>query len=237
MFRSAYKPFGMPLHSYDFIFSIMAFNQGFLMKLFAIAYVSLFLLQGSPAHCQNKSNTEEPPQRSIDAFTHAADPSSGSLGLSSEYENSNGEYDQAIRLAAQALKKDPDDIDIRKRYAQSLENKLVHQKEKDPELFNTCVTAWLAILRNEAGDEKGLTLGGIGLPLSGQLFGDEERVMDARVHLQKLCGFLPKAWETDKHYLRRVLVHHTVKGEMRKPSTSDAQPSSENKAPAADSTK
>jgi hypothetical protein len=222
------------LYIYVISLAIIGPDPSALINMRAIALFSLFLLLGSSARGQDDAQTQPRAERSIEAFTHSADPSTGTLGLSSEYENRNGEFDQAIRLAAQALKKDPADIDLRIRYADALQNKLTHQKEKDAKLFNTCVTAWLAILRNEGGDEQGQTLGGIGLPLSGQLFGDEERVMPARRHLQELCGVLPKAWETDKHYLHKVLVRYALKGEMRKPSPSSPQLNVENKLPADD---
>lgn len=112
-------------------------------------------------------------------------------------------YNKAISLLSRAVKLDPDDPDVRCVYAEALEEKLSHQVEKDPTIFNLCIKNWLTVMRNEVGEEKGATYKGIGIGMG--YFQDEERTMRAKQSLKALTGYIPKPWETNDRYLRKVL--------------------------------
>lgn len=112
-------------------------------------------------------------------------------------------YSRAIPLIERALKLDPDDVELHCLYAQALQEKLEHMEDKDPRLFNKVVKTWLVVMRNEVGMEKGLSYRGISL--ENGVYGDEEVVLRAKTELRHLTGYVPKMWETDDHYLKRVL--------------------------------
>jgi hypothetical protein len=114
-----------------------------------------------------------------------------------------GDLKRALTLLKRSIDLDEDDCNTRLLYAKALETKLRSQTDRDPELFKQCVKEWLIVMRNEVGDQKGLGIHGISF-LSG-FYDDEEREMKAKSHLIKLTGSAPKAWETDAHYLNKVL--------------------------------
>jgi hypothetical protein len=125
--------------------------------------------------------------------------------LQSDWALKNRHYDDAIKYAQNAIVKDPEDADVHIGYAQALEGKLRHQKDKDIHLFMASVREWLLILRSERGEEKGLTNSkGIGLPRMEKLYQDPDRQGLADQHLRALVGYLPKVKETDSKYLKRV---------------------------------
>jgi hypothetical protein len=130
-------------------------------------------------------------------------------------------YRRAITLLAKAVKLDPDDPDVLMLYASALSEKLSNQEEKDPDLFNLCVKTLLTVVRNEAGEEKGMTYKGIGI--GAGFYQDEERTMRAKKDLKALTGYLPKPWETNARYLRRVLrpSSSTVTGTIKMPVIND----------------
>jgi len=130
----------------------------------------------------------------------------------------NGSYTRAIELAKKSLQKDDDDPDVHAIYAESIEAKLEHQTEKDPSLYKICVHEWLVVYRNETGEEKSMTIKGVNI--MGTFWNDDFRGGLAKKHLKKLTGYLPKAWETDNHYMTRVLkpTETTVSGKI-KPAT------------------
>lgn len=129
------------------------------------------------------------------------------------------DYLRAIALLKQAVKLDSDDLDVRCLLAQALEEKLSHQQNKDGDDFNLCVHNWLAVARGQGGEEKGLTYKGVGLGVG--LFQDEERAILAKRRLKSLTGYLPRPWETNDRYLRRVLrpASTTVSGVVRTPES------------------
>jgi hypothetical protein len=135
-----------------------------------------------------------------------------SARISSSYAIRNGRYDEAVRLTRESLKKNYDDMELHKLYAEALEGKLHISHNEDPQLFNECVKEWLIVLRNEVGEEKGNSYHGISI--MGHLFEDEEQSLKARTHLIDLTGKAPKPWETNAKYLRRVLKRETVKGRV-----------------------
>lgn len=152
---------------------------------------------------------------SIDGLTDLNHASGAALGMAALYSDRNGDDpDKAIALCRKALEKDNDDIDVHMHYAQLLQDKFNKEGETDSKLYYECVKEWLIVLRNEAGDEKGLTFHGIGLPASGQFYGDQSRVILAKKQLVSLTGILPKAWETDAKYLENVAKRASVKGKI-----------------------
>ncbi len=113
--------------------------------------------------------------------------------------------DEAISLLQQLMETDAeDDLDLHLLYAEALERKLQKTQLEEPSVYNKCVNEWLMVLRNSCGEEKGLNFKGIGIPgLSGNFF-DDERQNKARTHLLALTGSLPKVWETNQRFLKRV---------------------------------
>ncbi|MBP9092278.1 tetratricopeptide repeat protein [bacterium] len=147
----------------------------------------------------------QPTRDSDDVFTET---SGRSLLLTAKQYMRHHNYNRAIALLSRAVKLDPDDPDIRCLYAEALQEKLSHQVEKDPAVFNLCVRNWLTVVRNEVGEEKGATYKGIGIGMG--YFQDEERTTFAKHSLKALTGYLPKPWETNDRYLRRVLKPATT---------------------------
>lgn len=162
------------------------------------------------------------PLSSVDGFTELGKGTAGSVGLAADYSNRYNNYDKAIKLSKKALDRDPDDLDLHLTYAESLEAKLKTQEERDPELYNKCVTEWLTVLRNDVGDEAGLTYHGVGLP-GIHLYEDTQRGGAARQHLKTLTGSVPRGWETNARYLKRVLkpVDTNVAGKILAQPKSD----------------
>jgi tetratricopeptide (TPR) repeat protein len=142
----------------------------------------------------------EPTRASDDLFSET---SARSLLMTAKQYMRHHNYNKAIPQLSRAIKLDPDDPDVRCLYAEALEEKLSHQVEKDPTIFNLCVRNWLMILRSEVGEEKGATYKGIGIGMG--YFQDEERTTHAKHRLKALTGYIPKPWETNDRYLRRVL--------------------------------
>jgi len=133
-------------------------------------------------------------------FTHET---AHTLFVEAKQHMRRNDYNRALRLLTKAIKLDDDDMEVRVLYAEALDEKLQHQAEKDPEVFNKCIKSWLMVARNEIGDEKGMTFKGLGI-LSGQ-YGDEDWVLKAKKRLKVLTGYSPKPWETNDRYLRKVL--------------------------------
>lgn len=143
--------------------------------------------------------------RSGNALNSTGHSEAGSLSLQAEYATEQGQYDQAIKLCQKAIEKNDDDADIHLAYANALQHKLKHQKEKDPNLFIATVREWLIVLRNEKGEERGITnQAGLSVPGMQFLYKDEDRSLTARQRLISLVGYVPKARETDKMYLKKV---------------------------------
>jgi tetratricopeptide (TPR) repeat protein len=150
---------------------------------------------------KSAEETEVEPTRAYDDLF--SETSARSLLMTAKQYMRHHNYNKAIPQLSRAIKLDPDDPDVRCLYAEALEEKLSHQVEKDPTIFNLCVRNWLMILRSEVGEEKGTTYKGIGIGMG--YFQDEERTMHAKHSLKALTGYIPKPWETNDRYLRRVL--------------------------------
>ncbi len=162
--------------------------------------------------------------RSGNAFNSMGHTEANSLSLQAEYATEQGQYDQAIKLCQKAIEKNDDDADIHFAYADALQHKLKHQKEKDPNLFIAAVREWLIVLRNEKGDERGITnAAGLAIPGVQHLYRDEDRSMVAHQRIVSLVGYVPKARETDSMFLKRVAkqCEASVKGTVLKDTSSD----------------
>ncbi len=117
-----------------------------------------------------------------------------------------GDVNRAIKLCQLALNKDYNDCELHQLYAQALQKKLQGQPadERDPELFNKCVKEWVFVLRNEYGDEQGMSWHGLSVPGLSHEYEDSDRGGVARAALKQLTGSTPRMWETDARYLKRV---------------------------------
>jgi hypothetical protein len=140
---------------------------------------------------------------SVDAM-QLGEVTGDSLATSAAYALKNGNYDKAIKLSKYAIEKNYDDADIHQVYAEALEKKYNKQVEKDPALFNKCVREWLLVLRNEVGDERGMSYHGMTLPFLEEFYKDEDKVIPARSHIMSLTGTLPKWHETDERFMKKV---------------------------------
>jgi dihydroneopterin aldolase len=118
-----------------------------------------------------------------------------------------GDLDIAMRKVKQSLALDNDDMDAHLLYASIMDEQLSNQSEKDPNLFNRTVEEWLDVMRNRYGEEKRMRWHGIN-PF-GDLYHDDERSIPAKTALIKLTGSAPHTFETDAHYLKRVLMPAT----------------------------
>ena len=141
---------------------------------------------------------------SIQAWSELPKGNANSMGLSAEYSSRMGYLDQAIKQSRRALQRDPEDLDLHLTYAEALENKIKTQDERDPYLYNECVKEWLTVLRNEVGDEAGMTWHGLSIPAMQTLYRDSAHGGLAKQHLIDLTGSLPKSWETNARYLKRI---------------------------------
>lgn len=195
-----------------------------LSTLLASALALTMALEAMEAKAIETTSTEEtivqPTRDSDDLFTET---SARSLLMIARQCMRHHNYNKAISLLSRAVKLDPDDPDVRCVYAEALEEKLSHQVEKDPTVFNLCIKNWLTVMRNEVGEEKGATYKGIGIGMG--YFQDEERTMRAKQSLKALTGYIPKPWETNDRYLRKVLRPATtsVTATIRMPEETSAK--------------
>lgn len=206
------------------------------LKLLAASLLGLTILcsvggNGSPAQAKDSSSsldadsdTSGDSQQEIrDHDDFFDNKSARTLFLAAKQDMKRHNYLRAIKKLEEAVKLDPDDMDVRCLYAESMQEKLSHQVDKDPDLFNKCVQTWLKVMRNEVGEEKGLTYKGIGI--DNGMFGDEERSQRAKLELKTLTGYIPKPWETNDHYLKRVLKNYSasVTAVVKIPQAGDKQ--------------
>ena len=185
-----------------------------------IALQLSLLLQGSIAFAEDGPDPEQ--RTGNREYSHAVTSMEGySIGettgdsyvLQAHQCLKAGYIDKAIKYCQKALNKDMNDCDTHLTYAQALQKKLETQPvdKRDPELFKKCLQEYCIVLRNEYGDEQGMSWHGLSVPvLSGQ-YADPERGAVARSELKKLAGSLPRVWETDAKYLKRVGNPHSAR--------------------------
>ena len=202
-----------------------------LSTLIASALALTMALEAAEAKAIETTTTDEtyaqPTRDSDDLFTET---SARSLLMLARQCMRHHNYNKAISLLSRAVKLDPDDPDVRCVYAEALEEKLSHQVGKDPTIFNLCIKNWLTVMRNEVGEEKGATYKGIGIGMG--YFQDEERTMRAKQSLKALTGYIPKPWETNDRYLRKVLRPATtsVTATIRMPEETSLKETNKEKA-------
>ncbi len=123
--------------------------------------------------------------------------------IASEFALRADRVERAIQLARRSIKQFPDDMDAHKALAEALDRKLELQVEKDPTLFEECIKEWLVIMRNGVGFEKGINFRGIGI--FDHAYGDDEYYEVAKHRIKHLTGYIPKPWESNDRFLRKVL--------------------------------
>ena len=176
----------------------------------------------SKARAERRRLNEDPtpPERQgSEIFT---EETSSALLLQAKQFMRHHNYSKALKLLRRAIKLNDDDMDIRVLYAEALDEKLSHQAEKEPEIFNECIKSWLMVARQEIGLEKGMTFKGIGF-MSGQ-YADEDWAGKAKKRLRVLTGYSPKPWETNDRYLKKVLRPAETSVSAVIKSSSDSEP-------------
>ena len=184
-----------------------------------LASGALLLLQA--LDCTPAASEEYKPVSTYNALGRKGeDKNARMLLLQSQLALKNKNIKEAIKFARAASKADPDDLDARVGLAEALYSK-VEDEGKDkvaPGVFNECLTNWLIVYRNIAGEEatsyKGMTV-----PGASRFFADEDRVLKAKYRIEDLCGRTPKFWESNKRFLKKVLKPVSrIEGEVLKRS-------------------
>lgn len=159
-----------------------------------------------------------PPTMEYDEIIDPSKKRTISAMIGSEFALRAERVDRAIQLARRAMQRDPDDMDVHKALAEALDRKLEFQAEKDPKLFGECVREWLIVMRNGVGMEKGTNFRGMGFV--DHFFGDDEYYVVAKQRLKHLTGYVPKPWESNEKYLKKVLqpAETSIKGRIIKKS-------------------
>jgi hypothetical protein len=182
------------------------------LSIFSLAFC--LIVSGAMASPIDSAGADKVGHPAIDSYQAMEMNSHSAKMLLEEGEQAwrAGDLDVALHAVKRSLQLDNDDIDAHCLYAHVLEEQLDSQSDKDPSLFNKCVQEWLDIMRNKYGEEKHMRIHGIN-PF-GDLYHDDERSIAAKTELRRLTGFVPKTFETDHHYLTRVLlpVKTTVAG-------------------------
>ena len=116
----------------------------------------------SSARAEHKRHNEDPtpPERHGSEIFTEETPTA--LLLQAKQFMRHHNYNKALTLLKRAIQLNDDDMDIRVLYAEALDEKLSHQAEKEPDIFNECIKSWLMVARQEVGQEKGMTFKGIG---------------------------------------------------------------------------
>ncbi len=122
---------------------------------------------------------------SSDQLLELGVPKADSLRLEGEQLMRFGDYDRAIAVLQRAVEMTPTDMDGRLLYAEALEKKLIKQKNKEASLYNFLIKQWLVVSKK-----------------SNYL----DQQMQGRSHLSSLTGTAPAKFESNKHFLARVLV-------------------------------
>lgn len=111
---------------------------------------------------------------------------SGALSLEGEQSLKEGSIDRALTVLQRSVEMAPLDMDARTLYAQTLEKKLMMQKDqKDPALYNFIIKQWFFVFKKSD-------------------FLDQK--MQGWSHLRDLTGTNPKTFERADKFLSRVLI-------------------------------
>jgi hypothetical protein len=110
----------------------------------------------------------------------------GALSLEGEQSLREGSIDRALTVMQRSVELAPMDIDMRILYAQTLEKKLMMEKDKkDPTLYNFIVKQWFFVYqKSEYYDQK----------------------MQGWSRVKQLTGTVPKRFEKPQKFLARVLM-------------------------------
>jgi hypothetical protein len=189
-------------------------KQWALSILLVCGQLYLYWSEAAPAYCQSNANTSNSQAvgkteskavlREYDDITSEEFESPRILILKAQQALRHRDVDRAVSQMERAIGLAPKDVDVHYFYALSLEAKMKRARFKDEKTFGNCVNSWLKLYRGEVGDEKGLTFKGVGLAAGS--FSDDEMAMQGKEHLLSLVGFLPKAWESDKKYVKRAVA-------------------------------
>jgi hypothetical protein len=147
-------------------------------------------------------NKPHAPVITSDEMMEMGTKTAGGLKIESDLAMRSGNTDHAIEILKRSVEINPNDPDTRVEYAQALEKKLFSRKKnRDPKVYKMAVKQWLWIARkSEFEDEK----------------------QKAVTHLVTLCGKVPGQYETQKHFLSRVLVSEEPKSPDSGNGKSDA---------------
>ncbi len=113
-------------------------------------------------------------------------PTPSALSIEGEQSLRQGSIDRALTVLQRSVEMAPLDIDSRILYAQTLEKKLMMEKDKkDPKLFNFCIKQWYCVYKKaEFLDQTMLGLS----------------------HVVELTGTQPKRFENAQKFFARVLL-------------------------------
>lgn len=138
-----------------------------------------FIVDTSPiGHSQNGTIVSE-------QLLELGSPNSRALRLEGEQSIRFGNMDRAIMVLQRAVELEPKDLEGRLLYAEALEKKLRHQKERDPKLYNYVIKQWLFITKRAEF---------------------QDQVAQAQNHLMNLTGSRPGRFERASKFLSRVMV-------------------------------
>jgi hypothetical protein len=161
--------------------------------------------------------SEYHPVVNMGGFADSPNMTADSLTLVGDWAQKNGNFMDALKLYRRAMKKDGDNIEVHLGLAMALESKLKSQDERDEVVFKECLKEWLAVFRNEYGEEKGISdKDGRSLPGIQGRYEDPEHGGLARAHIKALVGSVPGPREKDAHFMQRVLspANSTVTGKL-----------------------
>jgi tetratricopeptide (TPR) repeat protein len=203
-----------------------------MLPLLTFILLSLFLPAAVFAD-EEDSQDNYKPEISGDAMVHGSS-SASALCRAAKYQLKVGNVDKAISLSKRSLEENDDDEETHFVYAEALERKVKSQETRDPILYRLCIKEWLNCLRQESGYEKISTSHGLSLPKLVKFYEDEDGTVPAKRHIMRLVGRLPKAWETDAHYLDKVAGPTTQEVSGKLVQTKEKVPAAHSKAAASD---
>lgn len=142
---------------------------------------------------------------SYDQIIESSSPLAAALRMQADAAVSSLRFDRAIELCKRAIKKDPTDLDTHRILAEALEGKFANQDEPDNALKRECLKEWLCVMKADVGEEKGLSLLGPGI--FARLYGgsDTDRYLVAKHRIKVIAGSMPRPWETDEMFFKRVI--------------------------------